>query len=87
MIRKEDALAYHSEGRKGKIEVVNTKPCLTQRDLSLAYTPGVAEPCREIEKIPIWLMNTRLKGIWLQLFLMERQYWGLAILARWPASQ
>ncbi|MBN2424971.1 MAG: NADP-dependent malic enzyme [Calditrichaceae bacterium] len=50
MIRKEDALRYHAEGRKGKIEVVSTKPCLTQRDLGLAYTPGVAEPCREIEK-------------------------------------
>jgi malate dehydrogenase (oxaloacetate-decarboxylating)(NADP+) len=50
MIRKEDALKYHSEGRKGKIEVISTKPCVTQRDLSLAYTPGVAEPCREIEK-------------------------------------
>ncbi|MBI5324524.1 MAG: NADP-dependent malic enzyme [Ignavibacteriae bacterium] len=49
-IRKEDALEYHSSGRKGKIEVVITKPCITQRDLSLAYTPGVAEPCREIEK-------------------------------------
>ncbi len=48
MIRKEDALRYHSEGRPGKIEVKPTKPCLTQRDLSLAYTPGVAEPCREI---------------------------------------
>lgn len=50
MIRKEDALKYHSEGRKGKIEVSTTKPCVTQRDLSLAYTPGVAEPCREIHK-------------------------------------
>lgn len=49
-IRKEEALEYHSKGRKGKIEVVITKPCETQRDLSLAYTPGVAEPCREIEK-------------------------------------
>lgn len=47
-IRKEDALEYHSMGRKGKIEVITTKPCITQRDLSLAYTPGVAEPCREI---------------------------------------
>ncbi|MDQ1266830.1 MAG: hypothetical protein QG635_1983, partial [Bacteroidota bacterium] len=47
-IRKEDALEYHSMGRKGKIEVITTKPCVTQRDLSLAYTPGVAEPCREI---------------------------------------
>ncbi len=49
-IRKEDALDYHSRGRKGKIEVITTKPCVTQRDLSLAYTPGVAEPCREIAK-------------------------------------
>src|SRR5512135_2078265 len=45
---KQDALEYHSTGRRGKIEVVATKPCATQRDLSLAYTPGVAEPCREI---------------------------------------
>jgi len=49
MIRKQDALDYHKQGRFGKIEVVSTKPCATQRDLSLAYTPGVAEPCREIE--------------------------------------
>ncbi len=46
----EEALDYHSQGRKGKIEVVATKPCLTSRDLSLAYTPGVAEPCRAIAK-------------------------------------
>ncbi|MDR3665350.1 MAG: NADP-dependent malic enzyme [Ignavibacteriaceae bacterium] len=49
-INKQEALDYHSQGRKGKIEVVSTKPCLTSRDLSLAYTPGVAEACREIEK-------------------------------------
>jgi malate dehydrogenase (oxaloacetate-decarboxylating)(NADP+) len=49
-ISKEDALVYHSSERKGKIEVIATKPCLTSRDLSLAYTPGVAEPCREIHK-------------------------------------
>jgi malate dehydrogenase (oxaloacetate-decarboxylating)(NADP+) len=52
MIKKMDALEYHSNGRKGKIEVVSSKPCLTSRDLSLAYTPGVAEPCLEIEKDP-----------------------------------
>ena len=52
MIRKQDALDYHSQGRKGKIEVISTKPCATQRDLSLAYTPGVAEPCREIQANP-----------------------------------
>jgi len=50
--RREEALAYHSGGRKGKIEVVPTKPCATARDLSLAYSPGVAEPCLEIAKDP-----------------------------------
>jgi len=49
---KKDALNYHSQGRPGKIEVVPTKPYSTQRDLSLAYSPGVAEPCLEIEKNP-----------------------------------
>jgi malate dehydrogenase (oxaloacetate-decarboxylating)(NADP+) len=49
-VTKEEALKYHSEGRKGKIEVVATKPCYTARELSLAYTPGVADPCLEIEK-------------------------------------
>ncbi len=47
---KQDALDYHSQGRPGKIEVVPTKPYSSQRDLSLAYSPGVAEPCLEIEK-------------------------------------
>ena len=51
-IRKEDALEYHWGARPGKIEVVSTKPCRTQKDLSLAYTPGVAEPCLEIQKNP-----------------------------------
>ena len=50
MIRRSDALEYHAMGRPGKIEVVPTKPCTTQRDLSLAYSPGVAEPCREIAR-------------------------------------
>ncbi len=52
MIKKEEALQYHSMGRRGKIEVTPTKPCVTQRDLALAYTPGVAIPCLEIEKNP-----------------------------------
>lgn len=51
-ITKEDALLYHSRGRKGKIEVIPTKPYCTQHDLGLAYTPGVAYPCLEIEKNP-----------------------------------
>ncbi len=52
MSKRQDALDYHSTGRKGKIEVIPTKPCATSRDLSLAYSPGVAEPCLEIEKNP-----------------------------------
>jgi len=51
-ITKEDALIYHSRGRRGKIEVIPTKPYCTQHDLGLAYTPGVAYPCLEIEKNP-----------------------------------
>ncbi len=51
-ISKQEALDYHLGQRPGKIEVSPTKPCRTQRDLSLAYTPGVAEPCLEIEKNP-----------------------------------
>ena len=47
---KKDSLDYHSSGRKGKIEVVPTKPYSSQRDLSLAYSPGVAEPCLAINK-------------------------------------
>ncbi len=52
MIREEEALEYHRVGRKGKIEVSPTKPCVTQRDLSLAYSPGVAVPCLRIQKNP-----------------------------------
>src|SRR4051812_6344212 len=52
MIRKNDALDYHRLGRPGKLEVVPTKPLVTQRDLSLAYSPGVAEPCLEIANDP-----------------------------------
>jgi malate dehydrogenase (oxaloacetate-decarboxylating)(NADP+) len=50
MSRKEDALEYHSRGRKGKLEITPTKPLVSQFDLSLAYSPGVAEPCLEIAK-------------------------------------
>lgn len=61
-LSKQEALDYHSTGRKGKIEVIPTKPCLTQRDLSLAYTPGVAEPCLEIEKNPQLAFEYTAKG-------------------------
>lgn len=51
-IRREDVLEYHASAPAGKISVIPTKPCHTQRDLSVAYTPGVAIPCREIKQQP-----------------------------------
>jgi malate dehydrogenase (oxaloacetate-decarboxylating)(NADP+) len=51
-IRRQEALEYHRREPRGKIEISPTKPCRTQRDLSLAYTPGVAEPCLEIQRDP-----------------------------------
>ncbi len=61
-ITKEAALKYHRSGRPGKIEVVPTKPHSTQMDLSLAYSPGVAEPCLEIEKDPQLAYEYTTKG-------------------------
>jgi len=61
-VTKEDALLYHSRGRHGKVEVIPTKPYGTQFDLSLAYTPGVAYPCLEIEKNPEDAYNYTAKG-------------------------
>jgi malate dehydrogenase (oxaloacetate-decarboxylating)(NADP+) len=59
---REDALEFHSSGRKGKIEVVATKPCATARDLSLAYSPGVAEPCLAIKADPDLVYEYTIKG-------------------------
>ena len=61
-IKKQDALDYHAQGRPGKIEVVPTKPYNSQRDLSLAYSPGVAEPCLEIAKNPDDVYKYTAKG-------------------------
>lgn len=61
-VTKEEALLFHSMGRKGKIEVTPTKPCFTQSDLSLAYSPGVAFPCLEIEKNPELVFEYTSKG-------------------------
>ena len=61
-VTKEDALLYHSRGRHGKVEVIPTKPYSTQFDLSMAYTPGVAYPCLEIEKNPEDVYNYTAKG-------------------------
>jgi len=59
---KEDALNYHSKGRPGKIAVVPTKPTNTKRDLSLAYSPGVAEPCLAIAENPDDVYKYTAKG-------------------------
>ncbi len=61
-ISRADAFEYHSKGRKGKIEVVPTKPTATQWDLSLAYTPGVAEPCKAIEADPLAAYEYTARG-------------------------
>jgi malate dehydrogenase (oxaloacetate-decarboxylating)(NADP+) len=61
-IRKQEALDYHSSGRKGKIEVIPSKPYSTQRDLSLAYSPGVAEPCLAIAANPDDVYKYTTKG-------------------------
>src|SRR3954447_9770302 len=62
MTKRQDALDYHATGRPGKIAVVPTKPLTNQRDLSLAYSPGVAEPCLEIEKDPDLAYTYTAKG-------------------------
>ncbi len=62
VITKQQALDYHSLGKPGKIEVSPTKPCATQMDLSLAYTPGVAQPCLEIHKNPADVYKYTAKG-------------------------
>ena len=61
-IRRKEALDYHSRGRRGKVEVIPSKPYSSQRDLSLAYSPGVAEPCIEIEKHPEDVYKYTAKG-------------------------
>jgi len=62
LIRKEEALEYHASEPAGKVSVSPTKPCRTQRDLSLAYTPGVAVPCLEIERDPTLAYSYTSKG-------------------------
>ncbi|PYQ35997.1 MAG: NADP-dependent malic enzyme [Acidobacteria bacterium] len=61
-ILREEALEYHRRARKGKVEVVPSKPCRTQEDLSLAYSPGVAEPCLEIARDPETVYDYTAKG-------------------------
>lgn len=62
MSLREDALEYHRKGRKGKIEISITKECKTQSDITLAYSPGVAEPCKEIARDPSLAFEYTTKG-------------------------
>ena len=62
MTDKTEALQFHAMGRPGKLEITPTKPMNTQRDLSLAYSPGVATPCLEIEKDPSLAYDYTAKG-------------------------
>ena len=61
-VRKDEVFEYHASGRPGKLEIVVSKPCVTQRDLAIAYTPGVAWPCEEIHKDPEKAYLYTIKG-------------------------
>ena len=75
---KQDALDFHSTGRPGKLEITPTKPLTTQRDLSLAYSPGVAEPCLAIEADPSKAYDYTAKGN-----LVAGKYRGSCLNARY----
>jgi malate dehydrogenase (oxaloacetate-decarboxylating)(NADP+) len=62
MIAREEALEYHEREPRGKIEIRATKPFVSQKDLALAYTPGVAEPCRRIQQNPEDVFRYTAKG-------------------------
>ena len=86
-ITKEAALLYHSQGKPGKIEVVPTKPYSTQTDFSLAYSPGVAEPCLEIEKNPQDAYKYTAKGNLVALSPTVLPYWVWVILEPWQGNR
>ena len=86
-LRKQQALEYHSKGRPGKIEVVPTKEAKTQRDLSLAYSPGVAEPCKEIQQQPEAVYKYTAKGNLVAVISNGTAVWAWVISVPKPASQ
>ena len=86
-ITKEEALRYHAEGKPGKIEVIPTKPHSTQTDLSLAYSPGVAEPCLEIEKNPLDAYEYTAKGNLVAVISNGTAVLGLAVKAPLPVRR
>ena len=73
-----EALELHARGRAGKIEIKATKPLNDKRDLALAYSPGVAAPCLEIEKNPDDAYLYTAKGIWSPSCRTEPRFWGWA---------
>lgn len=73
-ISKEAALAYHENNRPGKIEVKPTKPYHTQTDLSLAYSPGVAYPCLEIQQTPTLYISIPTRATWWLLSVTVQPY-------------
>lgn len=84
---KQSALDFHEFPVPGKIQVSPTKPLATQRDLALAYSPGVAAPCLEIEKDPLAAYKYTARATWLRLFPTVQRCWVSATLARWPANR
>ena len=83
---KREALEYHARERRGKVEVVPTKPYSTQRDLSLAYSPGVAEPCMAIAEEPQDVYKYTAKGNWSRSSATAPRCWGWATSGRRRAS-
>ncbi len=84
---KQSALDFHEFPVPGKIQVSPTKPLATQRDLALAYSPGVAAPCLEIEKDPLAAYKYTARATLSPLSLTVRRCWAWATLALWPVSR
>jgi malate dehydrogenase (oxaloacetate-decarboxylating)(NADP+) len=81
-ITPEEALAYHLEPRPGKYDVVASTPMATQRDLSLAYSPGVAVPVQAIADNPATAMTIRSRAIWLPSSRTGPPFWAWGTLGR-----
>ncbi len=86
MITREQALAYHAEGRPGKLKVVPTKPTETQQQLALAYSPGVAEPCREIARRPEDVYKYTAKGNLVAVISNGSAVLGLGNIGPWAGK-
>lgn len=83
----EEAREYHASGRPGKIAIAITKPCATQHDLSLAYTPGVAVPVRDIQQDPLAAFRYTARGNLVAVVTNGSAVLAWATWGRWPASR